>query len=259
MSGSREVALVTGAGRGIGAATARELGRRGYHVVINFRSDADAARAVAVDIEAAGATARCVQADVCDPVAVEKMVGIVLAERGHIDVLVCNANTVAPPLAPLASLAWKDFIGKISGELAGAFFVTQQLLAAMRRHGRGRIVYVSSTAADYVGPGRISHSTAKSALNTFSRQIAAEAAPYGITVNTIAPGGVRTEASSAVLTPEREKQLGVHSVLHRMLEPEDIATVIGHTVDTGMRSVTGALIRVDAGFGVLVGGPPSAA
>ncbi|KLL11423.1 SDR family NAD(P)-dependent oxidoreductase [Protofrankia coriariae] len=257
MSGSREVALVTGGGRGIGAATARELGRRGYHVVINFRSNADAARAVALDIAAAGATAECVQADVCDPDQVERMVDTVLADRGHIDVLVCNANTVAPPFAPFASLAWKDFIDKVSGELAGAFFVTQHVLAAMRRHGGGRIVYVSSTAADYVGPGRLAHSTAKSALNTFSRHVAAEAAVYGVTVNTIAPGGVRTEATAAVLTPEREKHLEDHSILGRVLEPEDIAVVIAQTVDVGMRGVTGALIRIDAGFGVLVGRPSS--
>ncbi|WP_131765098.1 SDR family NAD(P)-dependent oxidoreductase [Candidatus Protofrankia californiensis] len=259
MSGSREVALVTGAGRGIGAATARELGRRGYHVVVNFRSNVDAARAVALDVEAAGATAQCVQADVCDPDQVERMVDAVLADQGRIDVLVCNANTVAPPFAPLASLAWKDFINKVSGELAGAFFVTQQVLAAMRGHGGGRIVYVSSTAADYVGSNRLSHSTAKSALNTFSRHVAAEAASYGITVNTIAPGSVRTEASAPIFTPEREKHLETHSVLQRVLEPEDIAAVIGQTVDAGMRSVTGALIRIDAGFGVLVGGPSSTA
>ncbi|WP_250284974.1 MULTISPECIES: SDR family oxidoreductase [unclassified Frankia] len=258
MSGSREVALVTGGGRGIGAATARELGRRGYHVVINFRGNADAARAVALEIEAVGATAECVQADVCDPAQVERMVDGVLADRGHIDVLVCNANTVAPPFGPLASLAWKDFIDKVSGELAGAFFVTQRVLAAMRHRG-GRIVYVSSSAADYVGSGRLSHSTAKSALNTFSRHVAAEAAAHGVTVNTVAPGAVRTEATAAIFTPEREKHLAAHSVLGRVLEPEDIAVVIAQTVDAGMRGVTGALIRVDAGFGVLVGGPSSTA
>jgi 3-oxoacyl-[acyl-carrier protein] reductase len=259
VDGLPPVALITGASRGIGAATARELGRRGYHVIVNYRSNADAARSIVGEITSSGGTATSVSADVCDPEQVQAMIDTVVADHARIDVLVCNANTVQPPFDALASLTWKDFIGKVTGELAAAFFITQRVLEVMRRQNGGQIVYISSTAADYVGPGRMSQSTAKSALNTFSRHVAAEAAPHRITVNTVAPGAVRTEATAGILTGEREKYLRDNSVLARLTEPEDVAAVIGLIVNQGMGAVTGAMVRVDAGFGVLAGGPSSSA
>ncbi|MBE1465244.1 SDR family oxidoreductase [Kibdelosporangium phytohabitans] len=255
MRASKAVAVVTGAGRGLGAATARELGRRGYHVIVNYRSNAGTAQAVVDDIQADGGTATRIAADVCAEAEVTALVEAVMAEHGRIDVLVCNANTVSPTFVPLASLAWADFIGKVTGELAGAFFITKSVLTAMRQGGR--IVYVSSTAADYVGSGRMSHGTAKSALTTFSRHVAAEAAPLGIAVNTVSPGAVMTEASAERISGDRLKQVTDNSILGRVMQPDDVAAVIGLLTDQGMRSVTGAVLRVDAGFGVLVGGPSS--
>jgi 3-oxoacyl-[acyl-carrier protein] reductase len=248
---TQSVALVTGAGRGIGAATARELARRGHHVVVNYRQDAESARRVVAAIEADGGSGVSVAADIGDPGQVAAM----LAGLDQVDVLVCNANVGQPRFAGLESLSWPDFIGKVTGELAGAFFVTQRVLALMRARHRGRIVFVSSTAADYVGNGRLTLATAKSALNAFGRNVAAEAARYGVTVNIVAPGAVRTSASAAMLTADRERHLAEHSVLDRVLAPDDVAAVIGSLADQRMAPVAGAVIRVDAGFGVLVGGP----
>jgi 3-oxoacyl-[acyl-carrier protein] reductase len=259
MPGPRPVALITGASRGIGSAAARELGRRGYHVIVNYRVNAGAALATVAAIESGGGTAAAMAADVCDEAQVQALTDVVAAECGRIDLLVCNANTRQPSFAPLESLAWEDFIGKVTGELAGAFFITQRVLEVMRRQGHGQIIYISSTAADFAGSGRLSQSMAKSALNTFSRHVAAEAGPHGITVNTIAPGAVRTEASAGMLTPEREDHLRGKSVFGRMLEAQDVAAVVGVIADDAMRAVTGAVIRVDAGYGVLEGGPSSRA
>jgi len=256
---SSPIAVVTGAGRGLGAAVARELGRRGHHVIVNYRSGVDTAQAVVNDIVANGGSAQAVAADVCDEAQVAALAETVTTEHGRIDVLVCNANTVNPRFAPLSSLSWDEFAGKVTGELAGAFFITKAALAVMREQRSGQIVYVSSTAADYVGSGRVSHGTAKSALNTFSRHVAAEAAAHGITVNTVAPGAVLTEASATVLTGDRRKHLSDNSILGRVAEPDDVAAVIGLLTDPGMRPVTGAVLRVDAGFGVLSGGPSSSA
>ena len=253
------VAVVTGAGRGLGAATARELGRRGHHVIVNYRNGAETAQAVVDDIVAKGGSAQAAAADVCDEGQVTALVETVMAEHGRIDVLVCNANTVNPTFVPLASLGWDDFVGKITGELAGAFFVTKAVLAVMREQHGGQIIYVSSTAADYVGSGRIGQGTAKAALNTFSRHVAAEAAAHGIAVNTVAPGAVLTEASAKMITGDRRKHLNDNSILGRVAEPDDVAAVIGLLTEPGMRPVTGAMVRVDAGFGVLVGGPSSSA
>ncbi|MBA8924280.1 3-oxoacyl-[acyl-carrier protein] reductase [Kutzneria viridogrisea] len=259
MRTSTSVAVVTGAGRGVGAATARELGRRGHHVIVNYRSSAATAQAVVEQIVAEGGAATAIAADVCEQAQVRAMVAAVLAEHGRIDVLVCNANTVNPRFGPLSELPWEEFIGKVTGELAGAFFVTKSVLEVMRGQRGGQIVYVSSTAADHVGGGRLSHSTAKSALNTFSRHVAAEAAADGITVNTVSPGLVRTEASAPALTAERQEYTSENSVLGRIVEPTDVASVIGLLTDPGMGAVSGAMLRVDGGFGVLVGGPSSSA
>jgi 3-oxoacyl-[acyl-carrier protein] reductase len=242
------IALITGAGRGIGAATAHELARRGYHVIVNYRGDERSAASVVKRIEAAGGTARAVQADVCDPVQVARLVDG--CER--VDALVCNAN-IGPPFAPLAEMTWEDFAGKVTGELAAVFHVTRRVLGRMREQGGGRIVYVSSLSAEVVRTGAIAHATAKAALNTFAQHVAAEAGAWGIAVNTVAPGAVRTEGSAAMRTPEVEAALARRSVLGRMLDPEDVAAVIGTVLGGGLDALAGTRIPVDAGSRILPG------
>jgi 3-oxoacyl-[acyl-carrier protein] reductase len=241
-----QTALITGAGRGIGAATALELGKRGYHVIVNYRTDAAAASAVAAQIEQAGGTARPIQADVCDPAQAAALV----AACERIDALVCNAN-VQPPFAPLAAMTWEAFSGKVTGELAAVFHVTQRALDVMRKQRAGRIVYVSSLSADLVRPGTIAHATAKAALNTFAQHVAAEAGGCGIAVNTVAPGAVRTESAAHMRTPETEAALAQRSFLGRMLDPEDVAAVIGTLLDGGFGAVTGTHLPVDGGYRLL--------
>ncbi|HEX6355894.1 SDR family oxidoreductase [Actinophytocola sp.] len=243
------VALITGGGRGLGAATARELAARGHHVVVNYRQDAARAKEVAAEVGSA------VQADVTDAGDVDRMVDRVLAEHGRIDVLVVNANTVQPRFTSLAELTWDEFNTKVTGELAGAFHVTKRVVEVMRANGKGRIVFVGSTAADYVGGGRMAHGIAKNALAAFARHVAAETARDGITVLTVVVGAVRTEASAHVITGAAEEKLAANSVLGRVLEPADVAAAIAAAASDDLRTATGSAIRVDAGWSVLVGGP----
>ncbi|WP_305785610.1 SDR family NAD(P)-dependent oxidoreductase [Symbioplanes lichenis] len=256
MADNQRVALVTGAGRGIGAATARVLGRRGYHVVVNYRRDAESARAVVAAVEAAGGTAGTACADVCDPDQVRALVDDILERHGRIDALVANANVRQPTRATLAETTWEDLIGKVGAELGGAFFVTQEVLAAMREQGSGRIVYVSSMSAEWTGKQQISHAVSKAALNSFAQQVAAEAGEFGVTVNTVAPGAVRTEASDRFMLPGMARHLAGHSALGRMVEPDDVAAVIDLLLDERTAALTGAWLPVDAGYHVMVGGPP---
>jgi 3-oxoacyl-[acyl-carrier protein] reductase len=242
----KRIALITGASRGIGAATAAQLGRRGYHVIVNYRSDETAARAVVEDIESAGGTAQAVRADVRDSAEVAEL----FAECHRIDLLVCNAN-IPPTFAPLSVMSWANFSEKVMGELAAVFHVTQKALELMREQRSGQIVYVSSVVADSTMPNAISHATAKGALNTFARQVAGEAGHHGITVNTVAPGMVRTEASSAARTPEVEAVHTKNSVLGRITEPDDVAALITTITDGGFRAVSGAYIPIDGGFQIL--------
>ncbi|TCO54994.1 SDR family oxidoreductase [Actinocrispum wychmicini] len=238
-------ALISGAGRGIGAATARELGRRGYHVIVNYLANKAAAQRVVADIEADGGTAEAIQADVTDADQVADLVG----RFTTLDVLICNANTVMPPFEPFEALSWDAFAGKINGELAGAYHLTQRVLPLMRAQRSGRIVYVSSTAADHVGTV-MAHSIAKSALNLFSQHVAADAGRHGITVNTVAAGAVRTDATADVFNGSLLTYLSDRSVSGRILEPEDIAQVIVTLAEPGV-AVTGQIVRADGGHGVL--------
>ncbi|NBH08487.1 SDR family NAD(P)-dependent oxidoreductase, partial [Amycolatopsis sp. SID8362] len=192
-------ALVTGAARGLGAAIARRLGAQGHHVIVNYRANAARAAEVVREIKVAGGTASSAQADVTDPAAVDTLV----AGIGRLDTVVVNANTAPPPFASLAELSWTAFAAKVTGELAGAFHITQRVLEPMRAQGGGRIIYIGSTAADYVGQGRLAHGTAKSALATFARHVAAESARDGVSVLVVAPGAVRTPATEGVLDGER--------------------------------------------------------
>jgi 3-oxoacyl-[acyl-carrier protein] reductase len=249
--------LVTGAARGLGAAIARQLGARGHHVIVNYRTDSAGADAAVRDIEAAGGTASSAQADVTDPEAVAALVAGILARHGRIDTVVVNANTAPPPFAPLAELSWTAFAAKVTGELAGAFHITKSVLEPMRAQGDGRLIYIGSTAADYVGGGRLAHGTAKSALTTFARHVAAESARDGVSVLVVAPGAVRTPATADVLAGERGAVLARESVLGRVLEPEDVAAAVALAADPALRPATGTVLRVDGGWSVLVGGPTS--
>lgn len=250
MSLARRVALISGAGRGIGAATARELGRRGYHVIVNYVRRADTAAGVVKEIEAAGGTAQAVRADVCVEDQVAALVDGVLDEHGRIDALVCNADTVKPPFSPIVSLPWDAFAHKVLGELSGAYFLTQRVLAAMREQHSGRIVYVSSTSADRV-MGSIAHSTAKAALNTFSVQVAGEAARYGVTVNTVAAGAILTDATAGVFTGDVRQYLDRRAAHGTILHASDVGRVIALVLDDAFAATTGQVIRVDGGLNLL--------
>ncbi|ROQ67013.1 3-oxoacyl-[acyl-carrier protein] reductase [Streptomyces sp. 840.1] len=251
----KPTALVTGAARGLGAAIARQLATRGHHVIVNYRTGEAEAAELVRSIESTGGSASSAGADVTDPAAVDALVTGILAAHGRIDTVVAAANTAPPPFAALSDLSWADFAAKVTDELAGAFHVTKRVLGPMRAQGAGRIIYLGSTAADYAGDGRLAHGTAKSALATFARHVAAESARHGVSVLVVAPGAVRTPATAELLTDERVALLGRESVLGRMLEPDDVAAAVALAADPVLAVATGTTLRVDGGWSVLVGGP----
>lgn len=243
---SKQVALVSGASRGIGAATARELGRLGYHVIVNYLRDAESAELVVKQLGAAQA----IRADVTDEAQVTTLVDRVVAEYGRIDVLVGNAHTAAPPFGPLEQVPWEAFAAKVSAELAGVYHLTQRVLPIMRQRRSGRIVYLSATAADLI-IGSAAHSTAKAAINAFTRQVAGDAIRDGITVNAVAPGAVGTDATAGVFTDGIRRHFGDRSVAGAMLRPQDLARPIAALVDGAFATVTGQVIPVDGGYPLL--------
>ncbi|ROW08122.1 hypothetical protein VPNG_06935 [Cytospora leucostoma] len=185
-----KVALVTGAGRGIGRGIAIELGRRGADVVVNYGSSSRAAEEVVAELAGLGASAAAVQADISDPAAVAALFDAALARFGRVDFVVSNSGMEV--WCPEVDVTPELFDRVFGLNCRGQFFVAQQAL----RHGRrgGRLILTSSVAASIGGiPNHALYAGSKAAIEGFTRAFAVDCGEKGMTVNAIAPGGVKTD------------------------------------------------------------------
>ena len=239
------VALVTGASRGIGAATARLLGAHGAAVAVNYHTSGDAAHGVVAAIEAAGSRAVAVQADVRDQAQVEAMAAAVAERLGPIDTLVLNAS-IQFPVVPFTEYPWEAFQAKLVGELSASFFCCKAVVPSMIERRRGCIIAVSSGLSRHPGHGFCAHSTAKSGLDAFARSLALELGPHGIRVNVVAPGLTITDAT-AFLPQEAKDASARFTPLGRNAQPEDVAGVVLAMAADETAFVTGAYVPVSGG------------
>ena len=241
----KKVALVTGASRGIGAATARLLGRHGAAVGVNYLASDVKAGEVVAGIEEAGGRAVALQADVRDPGQVGRMVSLLEDALGPIDVLVLNAS-VSFEVKPFLQMDWADFEAKLLGEMQAAFHCVRAVAPSMVERGAGTIVGVSSTLSRHPGEGFASHSAAKSGLDAFLKSLALELGPKGVRVNVVAPGLTLTDATAFV--PDEQKDLLARMTpLRRNALPEDVAGVILALSCDETRFVNGAYVPVSGG------------
>ncbi len=240
-----KVAFVSGGSRGIGAAAARMLARQGAKVAVNYVHQAEAAQAVADQIRQAGGIAEIAQADVRDPEQVKAAAALIQSKLGDIDILVSNAH-MPFEMKPIASMRWEEFAQKLNDEMRAAFTLTQAVLPGMTTRGFGRLIYVSSNAADVAVPYMGAHGSAKAALNAYVRSVALENAAYGITANVVSPGLVETDASS--VTPEAVKQqLAGMTPLRRIAVPDDVSGAIAFLASVESGFITGTCTNVNGG------------
>ncbi|HVD01140.1 MAG TPA: 3-oxoacyl-ACP reductase FabG [Candidatus Dormibacteraeota bacterium] len=242
MSGelSDRVALVTGGGKGIGAAICRALAAMGAKVHLNYRSDAASAEQLAGEI--GGAAVRC---DVTDGAAVESMIkGI-----GRVDILVNNAGAVRDKLLlRMTDADWNDIIAT---DLTAAFHTTKATLAGgMLRNRWGRIVNIASIVGITGNPGQANYAAAKAGLIGFTKAIAKEVGSRGITANAVAPGYVRTELTSGSLTDEMVAELVKFTPLQREGTPEDVAAAVAFLCSPAAGFITAHTLVVDGGLSV---------
>ncbi len=239
------VAVVTGASRGIGAATARLLAAEGAAVAVNYHRSEGAARAVVDAIVRAGGRAVAVRADVREASDVAALVDAAARELGPVDTLVSNAS-IGFPVKPFADYSWEEFQAKLEGELRAAFHCCKAVVPGMIARGGGCIVAISSGLSRRPGAGFCAHSAAKSGLDGFMRALALELGPHAIRVNVVAPGLTDTDAVAHM--PEAGKAAAARGTpLGRIALPDDVAgAVLALAADTS-RFVTGAYLPVSGG------------
>lgn len=239
-----QVALVTGAGRGIGRATAIALGDAGADVALLGRTEADLV-AVAATVEAAGRRALAIPFDVMDVDAMPTVTERVAQELGRLDILVNNAGGSFPK--PLLETSAASFEKAFTFNVTTAFEMTKAVVPPMLGGGGGSVVNISSAAGRMAGRGFSAYGTAKAAMSHMSRITAMDLAPH-IRVNAIAAGSVATDALASVLDPELRSTMEAHTPMRRLGTPQDIAAAVLYLCSPAGSYVTGKVLEVDGGI-----------
>jgi 3-oxoacyl-[acyl-carrier protein] reductase len=234
-------ALVTGAARGIGAATALGLAEAGWRVGANYRSDADGARSVVAAIEDGGGEALAVAADVTEPGAIDGVFAQLEERFGPVLVLVNNAGIRADGLSP--QLDDDEWASVIETNLSAAFRSTRRALGPMLRARFGRIVNVASIVGPRANAGQANYAASKAGLIGLTRTVAVEVARRGITVNAVAPGFVDTRLTDGV-----GNGLVEAIPARRIGRPEEIAACVRFLASPEASYVTGTTLTVDGGL-----------
>jgi 3-oxoacyl-[acyl-carrier protein] reductase len=233
-------ALVTGASRGIGAATALMLAADGWPVRINYRSDKAGAEEVVAKIEAEGGTATLWQGDVADADAITRIVEP--GDDGPVLVLVNNAGVRMDNLSP--QLEDEQWQAVIDTNLTATFRATRAALPKMMRARFGRVINVSSVAGIRANPGQANYSASKAGVIGFTKTVAAEVARRGVTVNAVAPGLIETAFTEDVMEGEMAKAIPAR----RVGTPEEVAACIRFLASEQASYVTGTTLTVDGGL-----------
>lgn len=232
--------LITGGSRGIGRATALSFARKGCDVAVNYLHSANKAREVVEEIESVGRKAIAIRADVSISDDCEMMVEQVVEAFGRIDVLVNNAG-VFPRHFKIIEITEEEWDWMLSINLKGTFNVTKLVVPWMIERRFGRIINVASIAGKSGGTVGVAYAASKAGIIGFTRALARELAPYGITVNAVAPGPVDTD----FLSPEFKEKAAKLSPQGRIAKPEEIAHTIVFLAEND--HITGEVINVNGG------------
>ena len=240
-------ALVTGASRGIGRATAIRLAANGHRVAINYNTHEDEAEAVVEEIRAAGGTAIAVGGDISDKDSATAMIDEAVAAHGTIEILINNAGVIKDAL--LLRMKDEQFDFTMQVNMYGTYYCTHKVLPGMVRGRWGRIVNISSVVGMRGNIGQSNYSASKAAVFGFTQSIAKEVAPRGITVNAVCPGYIYT-ATSADISDNQRDTVMTWIPQGRFGEPDEVAPMIVFLTTDEAQYITGDIIRVDGGMAI---------
>lgn len=239
---SRPHALVTGGSRGIGAAIAHALAAAGHPILLNYRSNDEAAEAVKASIEAAGGSARLVKFDVADPDAAGAAIDGLVEEKIPIGVLVNNAGIARDQSFP--QMSWEEWTQVTRTTLDGFYNVTRKLVMPMCRARWGRIINISSVSGVIGNRGQVNYSAAKAGLVGATKALAQEVAKRKVTVNAIAPGLIETEMIEGAPLDLILKRIP----MRRIGKPEEVASLVAYLASDLAGYITGQVIVMSGGL-----------
>src|SRR5665213_2942579 len=241
---ANQIAVITGAGRGIGRAVALKFAAEGADIVCVSRS-AENSQKVAAEIEALGRRAWACAVDVADPTAVTAAAEKILQEAGKVDILVNNAGVTRDGL--LMRLSEEDWDTVLNTNLRGAFLFTKAFSRSFLKQRSGRILNIASVIGLMGNAGQCNYAASKAGLIGFTKSVAKEFASRGITVNALAPGFIETDMTAA-LSPELRAELLKRIPLNSLGQPEDVAEAALFLASPGARYITGQVLTVDGGM-----------
>jgi 3-oxoacyl-[acyl-carrier protein] reductase len=245
------VALITGSSRGIGAAIAKMFAQEGAKVALHGR-DAAALSDVLAEIEWAGGSARPFIGDATSFGDIEDMRRHVERELGPIDILVANAGGNVSPPGPVEHISEEDWRAAVDGNLTATFLSVKSILPGMKERGSGNILTISSAAARRPNPGSpIAYAAAKAGIEIFTQDVAAQAGPFGIRVNCIAPETILTERNKERIPAAQQEALRDLHPIRRLGRPEDVAHAALFLASEHATWIAGVVLDV-AGGAVMV-------
>jgi 3-oxoacyl-[acyl-carrier protein] reductase len=241
-----KVAIITGSSRGIGQSIARAFSTEGAHIVLNGRkTSSQRLRDLAKEIESKGGKALVVRGDVGKCKTAQCLIQKTIETFGRIDILVNNAGT--SPMASIEQISEREWDEVLRINLKSAFLCSKEVLPHMKRQASGVILNISSGSAKSGGVAA-HYAASKSGMNTFTKSLAFEGAPYGVRANAISPGPIETEMADDLFTPERKRFLESVIPLRRLGKASEIADAAVFLCSEEANFITGEILELDGGL-----------
>lgn len=240
-----KIAIVTGAGRGIGKEIAKTLAAKGALVIVNYCGSAKRAEETVQEIEAAGGKAEALQCDISDFTKAGEMMDYVIKTYGRVDILVNNAGITRDGL--LMKMSEEDFDAVLNTNLKGAFNCIKHISRQMLKQKSGHIVNISSVSGVMGNAGQVNYSASKAGVIGMTKAVAREMASRGITCNAVAPGFIKTDMTD-VLSDTIKENINAQIPMKKFGETEDVANLVAFLASDAAKYITGQVICVDGGM-----------